>query len=104
MKVLNLTSEEYQALMNPTRKDQWSGEQYRVARKVQAQAMAVTGKRTRLDNLDIWAINKAIEVNGVGCFIATPAQRCGGWPTPEAGWDQNVAALRRAVNRSDWTG
>ena len=103
MKILNLTPEEYQALMNPTRKDRYTGEHYKVAKLVQAQIMALADERTRLDDFDIYLINKAIEVNGIGCFIATPTQRCGGWPTPSDGWDQSIAALRRAVNRSDWT-
>ena len=101
MKTLNLTQAEYQTLVRPTREDQYTGAQYGVARKVQEQIMALDGEQARLDDDDIIAINKAIEVNGVGAFIATAEWRSGGWPLSE--WEQSTISLKRAVQRSDWT-
>lgn len=99
--LIQLSAEQYLRLTRPTREDQYMGRQYEMAQLVKEQIMALTDKRVKLNEYDIIAINKAIEINGVGCFIATAAWRSGGWALNE--WEQSTFSLRTAVNQLDWT-
>ena len=94
MKTLNITQEEYRILTNPTRIEEW-GAQQAVARKVQAQVIALTDEQVTIDAFDIAAMNKAIEVNREGAFIPSASALSGGWPVTE--WEVSTASLKRAA-------
>ena len=94
MRTVNLTAEEYKTLLTPTPVEEW-GDQQRVAREVQGQIRILTDKRVTIDDFDIAAINKAIEVNHEGCFIAQGKDRTGGWNI--SSWEVSVIGLQRAM-------
>lgn len=94
MKTLTITQEEYRKLTNPTRIEEW-GAQQEVARKVQAQVIALTDEQTTIDAFDIAAINKAIEINREGALIPSASAMSGGWPVTK--WEVSSALLKRAV-------
>lgn len=94
MITINLTPDEIRILTKPTRIEEW-GAQQKVARKVQSQVLALGGESAMLDAFDIDYINKAIEVNCEGAFIALPNLRTGGWAVDE--WAQSTKLLKAAV-------
>lgn len=94
MIALAITAEEQRILLNPTRIEQW-GTQQKVARKVQQQVLNIDTTDVTIDDDDIRYINKAIETNYEGAFIASGKSRAGGWNTKC--WTISTSILKRAV-------